>query len=350
MKSEKLAHQKRRSLFEKHEFNSLAEEILHFIDWVTLAPSTHNSQPWLFEVIGKRVTVRVDKDKAVTEADPTSRDMFISAGALVRHIELVGNSLASVDSLSIETGEKNDIVSRFEYGHSESWSDFYSSELADAIAFRQNYRGSFDTKEVPADYMNVTAREVANDVGAPEVQLHIISIDKPEAASITRLTGQGIEKAYKSPAFRREVSEHINSNFSSKESGLHGYSLTMNDALSVLLPRLMKRIDIGSKLAKLNLASMNRSQGIVIITSEKDSCENWIDTGRVLADYLIKLKTDGIQASIYAAAIEVDELRMQVQDVLPNRNSPQLLFTYGYPTQEIGYSHRQNAASITTFR
>lgn len=352
MNSTSLAKENREQLLEPREFTSSEEETLRFIGWVTLAPSTHNTQPWKFDVSNRRVGVSIDRDKAVVEADPQMRDMFISSGALLRHIELVGGELNAVENIDITPRVDKDEVARFSMLGSDKWDDFVTSDLAKAIFTRQNYRADYSDKEVKTSDVKRMADLSAKTVGGDNnVQLHVFGMKEEKAQQLCDLTTRGIASAYESKEFRKEVSSHINNNFSKKDTGLHGYSLTVNNALSILLPVVMRRVDLGPKLSQLNKRGMLTSQGMVVATSENDNAESWLDSGRIMMELILRLKSRGIQTSIYAAAIEIGDSRKQVESVIgQNTGHAQLLFTYGYPTREIGYSHRQNPASVTTFR
>ncbi len=352
MNSREIAQATRDKLFEEPTFQSFNEETLRFIGWVTLAPSTHNTQPWKFDISDGEVTVSLDKEKAVAMADPKYRDMFMSAGTLMRHVEIVGIELGNVTDLIIDPNEESEEVARFTLKSSKKWNKFLSSERAKDIASRQNYRGKYSKRAIePSEVVNTANRAINETMRKSKIAFYVYDIESKQAQELCRLTTQGIADAYKSPEFRTEVADHINSNFSKNETGLHGYSLTMNSLLSIILPKVMRKKDIGGKLSNLNRRGILGSQGMVVVTTTGDTAIDWVDAGRAMIDLIIQLKSRGIQTSIYAAAIEMGTLRNSVHEVISqDEQYAQLIFTYGYPSEEIGFSHRQSSASITTFR
>lgn len=353
MNSKEVAQAKRDKLFEKATHRTFHEETLSFIEWVTLAPSTHNTQPWRFSVSSKgKVVVSIDKAKAVEMADPEFRDMFISAGALLRHVEIIGAMLSNIEDLSVSPDLESGTVAEFTLKPSKKWSNFLSSKQAKDISTRQNYRGQYLAKTInPKDIEHVAQRAISETQQSSRVAFRVYDIKSQQAKKLSQLIKQGIADAYKNPKFRTEVANHINSNFSKKATGLHGYSLTMNPLLSVVLPAIIRKKDIGSKLSELNLRSILGSQGIIVVSSENDSPADWVDAGKVMMELTLRLNSKGIQTSIYAAPIEMGSLRSKVHDVLsPTKQYAQLMFTYGYPGKDIGFSHRQSPASVTTFR
>ncbi len=351
MNSRETAQSRRDELFAEPVFDSFDQEALRFIGWVTLAPSTHNTQPWKFNVSDEEVVVSIDKERAVAMADPDFRDMFISVGALIRQAEIIGKQLDNVEDLSISADAEIEEVARFTLSPSKKWSSFLDSQLANDISTRQNYRGKYTKKTVAVrEVMDIANETVIETNRKSKVAFHVYDVKSEQAQKLCTLTADGIAEAYKSPEFRTEVANHINNNFSKNETGLHGYSLTLNTLLSVIVPELMRRKDIGRKLSQLNLKGMLGSQGIVVVSTEDDTPTDWLDAGRATIDLILDLKTRGIQTSIYAAAIEIGSLRSEVHQVLSKDDQhAQLMFTYGYPSGGIGYSHRQSPASVTTF-
>src|SRR6056297_3546023 len=45
-----------------------------------LAPSSHNTQPWLFEIAGDRIRLIADRTRALPVNDPEDRELAISCG------------------------------------------------------------------------------------------------------------------------------------------------------------------------------------------------------------------------------------------------------------------------------
>ncbi|MDD1734040.1 MAG: hypothetical protein LUP01_00185, partial [Methanothrix sp.] len=66
------------------ENNSSAQERLTFLlNYAILAPSSHNSQPWKFNVSDESIQVFADQSRWLSVADPDKREMYISLGAVL---------------------------------------------------------------------------------------------------------------------------------------------------------------------------------------------------------------------------------------------------------------------------
>jgi hypothetical protein len=59
-----------------------SEEKLRFLlNYAILAPSGHNTQPWLFTIKDKALTLYADRTRALTVVDPEDRELVMSCGA-----------------------------------------------------------------------------------------------------------------------------------------------------------------------------------------------------------------------------------------------------------------------------
>ncbi|MBI4539562.1 MAG: hypothetical protein HY704_08670 [Gemmatimonadetes bacterium] len=62
-------------------------EKLHFLlNYAVLAPSSHNSQPWLFHLKDDAVALYADRSRALPVADPDDRELIMSCGAALANL------------------------------------------------------------------------------------------------------------------------------------------------------------------------------------------------------------------------------------------------------------------------
>ncbi|MDQ3157544.1 MAG: pyridoxamine 5'-phosphate oxidase family protein [Actinomycetota bacterium] len=54
----------------------------------TRAPSVHNTQPWHWCIAGERLTLFADSSRQLQYADPDGRDLVISCGAALQHLQV----------------------------------------------------------------------------------------------------------------------------------------------------------------------------------------------------------------------------------------------------------------------
>jgi hypothetical protein len=51
-----------------------------------LAPSSHNTQPWLFKIVDNSIELYADRTRALPVVDPEARELTISCGAALYHL------------------------------------------------------------------------------------------------------------------------------------------------------------------------------------------------------------------------------------------------------------------------
>ena len=71
-----------------YETQTQEEKLRFLLQFAVLAPSTHNSQPWLFELKEGSCLIYFNRSLRLPEADPKGRDLYISLGCCVENLIL----------------------------------------------------------------------------------------------------------------------------------------------------------------------------------------------------------------------------------------------------------------------
>jgi hypothetical protein len=65
------------------------KQLKFLLNYAILAPSSHNTQPWLFKITGDNtVELYADRTRALALVDPTDRALTISCGAALSHLQI----------------------------------------------------------------------------------------------------------------------------------------------------------------------------------------------------------------------------------------------------------------------
>ena len=64
------------------------DKLKFFLNYAILAPSSHNTQPWLFKIADNSVELYADRTRALPVVDPEDRELTISCGAALYHLLL----------------------------------------------------------------------------------------------------------------------------------------------------------------------------------------------------------------------------------------------------------------------
>jgi len=301
------------------------EKIKFILRYGILAPSTHNSQPWLFKIEDESCKIFYDSKRyTIKEADPLQRDLYISFGCLIENLFVASNyfnvfksiNYILKDSLIVEIVFKDldgkEVNKNFE-------------KILDAIPKRVNARGIFEQQSISQEII----RRIPSINDFSDLKIDLIQ-DKGKIEKLASLTARGLKIAYSSPKFRKEMSAWMNSSFSRKKEGIPGYSLRMPALISLVFPMLVRFFDIGKAVGMLNYKSISSAPLISIISSKGNSPLSWLNVGRLFERLSLDMYSRGLKVSIFVASIEIGDLYKEVQEITASNLIPQLLFCIGY--------------------
>jgi FtsP/CotA-like multicopper oxidase with cupredoxin domain len=81
-----------------------AERLRFLLGYAVLAPSRHNTQPWMFEIEGDEVRVYVDAARALPAADPDGRQLLMACGAALVNLRVAAHHFGHATSAEILPG------------------------------------------------------------------------------------------------------------------------------------------------------------------------------------------------------------------------------------------------------
>ncbi len=312
---------------------SLKDKIKFVLGYAILAPSTHNSQPWLFKIKEDSCEIYYDPKLKIPQGDPLSRDLYISLGCLMENLVIASNYFGIFREIKVVLND-NFVAEIYFKEQGEQNQDL--AYLVDIIPQRVNARGIFEDKPLQDDIQ----AEMMSLKKDGRIRTDFIT-SKEKIEKIAAITAEGLKLAYKNPSFRKEMSGWMQNSLSAKKSGMPGYSLKMPFLLSFIIPTLVKFFDISPILARLNYKSLASAPFICIFSAEESIPSVWFETGRMAQRFMLQLNSKGIKTSIFVASIEMGNLYEKVQEVGRINLRPQFLFCAGYMkgTQEHSPRH-----------
>lgn len=309
------------------EQKNLKDKIKFLLRYAILAPSTHNSQPWLFKIENNSCKIYIDSSVHIKEADPLSRDLYISLGCLLENLIIGAKYFNVYNKVVYGLGGKDDaVVEVFFRDNSDKINiDENSEKILDAILKRFNARGAFEKEKISDGILK--RLNALNDFN--DLKVDFIS-DGGKIEKLAELTAEGLKIAYANQDFRKEMSRWINNNFSKKLIGIPGYSLRMPALISFIFPTLIRLFNIGEKLGWLNYKSMVSAPLVCLISAKENSPLFWLQTGRLAERLMLEFNSLGIKTSVFVASLEMGELYKEVQKIIGIDYIPQFLFCAGY--------------------
>ena len=295
-----------------------------FLRYAVLAPSSHNSQPWLFHVRRNTLELYADRRRACPVVDPGDRELIMSCGCALFHLRCAMRHFGYLGPVEIFPDRDPDLVARVALGTQDE-TDVEESMLFYAIPKRRTNRQPFSDDPVPGSLL-VNLQRAAAAEGAWLRFLH----DQETKYAFANLVAEGDRIQWANKAFRLELSRWLHSNHSSSRDGVPGYAAGIDDLLSNTGPIVVRTFDMGEGQAARDHEVATGSPVLTLLGTDDDKARNWVASGQALARVLLRARVEDVWASFLNQPIEVLELRTKLQSVTGHAGFPQAVLRLGF--------------------
>lgn len=313
-----------------NHLSSTERSLRRAVETAIRAPSSHNTQPWIFHLKSDCIELVADRTRALPVNDPFDRELTISCGAALFNlrVSLAYDGLASC----VEFGtDPDDLIATVRVGRGELEEPL--AKLYSATISRQSSRAEFKADEVDGDVGSVMVDSVESE-GA-----RLLRIEEKDRGTIASLIAEGDRQQFSNPHWRRELA-----------SWLH--PRRQRDGLSTsmwMLPisRLVVRnFDLGDSTG-INDAQLAMDAPLLLVLATKgDEKKDWIGAGQALQRMLLEGADRGLAAGYLNQPCQLDSLRPKLQmNTLPEHH-PQLIVRMGHPKESIPESVRRPAEEV----
>jgi hypothetical protein len=293
--------------------------------YAVLAPSSHNSQPWLFRLAGDTLELYADRARALPVVDPDDRELVISCGAALRFLRTALTHFGQGASVRLLPDPSNpDLLSEVVLTDSIVPTE-RDHALFGAIRGRRTNRYPFTAQPIPEVVLGHARHQAEKD----RVWLQTLTGESDRTA-LAELIAEGDRLQLADRRFRRELASWVHANRSSSRDGMPGYAHGIGNLASEVGPLVIRTFDIGDGRAARDRQLALGSPALAILWTEDDSPLQWLQAGLGLAGALLSLQADGVAASYLNQAVEVPELRDKVRSLLGREGAPQLILRLGY--------------------
>jgi hypothetical protein len=255
------------------------------LGYAILAPSGHNTQPWLFRVSEGGIEVRADRQHALPVVDPHDRELAISCGAAVGTLEVAARRFGLDVTVNMAAGGRDpDLLARVEVAKGGPASE-REIALFEAVLRRRTTRSAFAMEPLPGDLI----RSCQDDAGTLGVALDAI-VDENRKRAAAELVAEGDRLQFEDPRFRRELALWIRSKQLGSVDGLSGASFGMPDVLSPVGRLVIRTFDMGDGVAAADEEKiLSGTPALGLLFSSGDEPADWVATGRALSRVLLAL-------------------------------------------------------------
>jgi nitroreductase len=308
------------------------EQLKFLLNYAILAPSSHNTQPWLFKIVGDNmIELYADRTRALAVVDPEDRELTISCGAALSHLQIAIRHFGYAYEVELFPDSNNkDLLARVVInGIKEPVKE--ENSLFEAITRRRTNRLKFEDRELEEPLISKLRSTVTEEGGgAIDTWLHIAK-EQDEKNSLADLIAEGDRIQLSDKRFRRELASWIHSNRSHSKDGMPGYAFGYRDIMSMMGPFVTRTFDIGKGQAAKDRQLATGSPVLAILGTKSDEPMDWLRAGMALSRMLLLARSENVWSSFLDQPLEVPKLRAKVQEVLKEEKGfPQLLMRIGY--------------------
>jgi nitroreductase len=289
-------------------------------DRARLAPSVHNTQPWVLVVEPDCLELRADPTRRLPVLDPIGRALVISVGAALMNARV---ALAArgfrvvVDRLPDPADPDLLAVVRPVPGRP----DAELAGLDDAVPRRRSNRRAF-TGATPDDPV---LRRLTRAAAQEDTEL-VPVVSEEHRRLVARLTQEADRVQNADPAYRAELRR-----WTTRDPG-QGDGVPARTVRHVEgdRPEDVPLRDFDTQGAGgLPEAGADEEQALLLLATRDDGVLAWLRCGEALERVLLELTALGWAASPVTQAVEVPVTRMQLRSALTWDGHPQVLLRVG---------------------
>jgi hypothetical protein len=311
------------------------EELRPLIAQAVLAPSSHNTQPWVWQLREGSVKLFADRTRALPVNDPDDRELAISCGAALLNLRVAAAAADLLCDVTLHPEPHDaDCLASVAVQHATGFAPAADAVLAGAIAQRHTYRKRFAAPVVASSTVDALAA-AAQQEGA---WLRVLADDavRREAAA---LVAEGDAAQWANPSWRRELSAWMHPR-------RRADGLTMPALALPLAHAVVRSFDMGHGIGAKDQQLADASPLLVVLGTDRDRERYWLLAGQALQRVLLLACRHGLQASYLNQPVQVTALRPRLQQLLGRVGYPQLLLRIGYPTETLPPTPRRALADV----
>jgi nitroreductase len=302
-----------------------SDQLEFLLRYAILAPSTHNTQPWLFRINAMDVEVYADRRRALAVIDPQGRELAMSCGAALMNLRVAAEYFGHAYKAEMLPDARHpDLQARFQLGLAGETSG-EDIVLFHAITQRRTNRQPFLDKPVPEEVLG-ECEAAARTHGA---WFQVVR-DPAAREAVADLVAEGDRRQWADKHFRAELSQWIRSKPDESGDGLPASIAGVRNWLSFAGPALIRTFDRGEGVAATDRDIALHSPVLAVLGTDSDDALIWLNAGQALQRVLLTARAEDISASFLNQPIEIPDLRGRLAERLGTGGYPQILLRLGY--------------------
>jgi hypothetical protein len=305
-----------------------SDDLVEAVEDALRAPSVHNTQPWRWRIGSNAIELHADWDRHLTVTDPDGRDLIVSCGAALHHLQvaLAARGVAAhVQRLPDpeDSGHLATVVA-----HEGQTGETPDATLYPAIAQRRTDRRRMSHRPVPRDCLGTLAAH------AVRARARLVPVTSP--AERNRLLALLVDVAHEQsdePGYAAELRM-----WTGRLPGSHdGVPATSVAAppIGTLGPsplRHFTRTGLTQPPQQPGHGPGDDAAELLVVATPGDDDLDRLRAGEATSAVLLAATQIGLATTPLSQALEVSASRERLQrDVLHVPEQPQLVIRVGWP-------------------
>lgn len=312
-----------------------AERLQFLVRYAVLAPSSHNTQPWLFRISGNHVEVRADNSRWLSVADPDKRELSISIGCAVENLCLAAERFGYSPSVRYHPEDSGDrvVTVRLEAARHEPSAE--NMRLFGMITRRRTNRRPYRS-----DPVDEQATAWLGSLVADERIWWLSSLQLANGDDLVELAAdlaaRGDEVEFADPAFRKELGIWV------------GRGLLGTPWLGSKLAQLaVTTFDLGRSQGRSDAALVRSAPALLCLGAAEASRETCVRLGRAFQRLALGAQDVGLAMHPMSQIIQVGDTRERLAAALPEGHDyPLHVARMGYPAHEVPHTPRRPVEEV----
>jgi len=310
-------------------------EILYL---ASLAPSSHNTQPWTVKVVEpKHWIIGTERKRWLPAVDPENREMLLSIGAFIENLVLSAGThgySADMEMIAKNRTDTEIVDIRLKKDKPKEFD-------LEKIKKRRTVRGDYLDEEIKADDIKyITKHEPCLSGILTPPSPH--SFYFPKNSQQGKYLREGTIEANRTQAFRNAAQEELANwiRWSNKEAkqyrnGLTPESMEIKGFAGLYVRTFYNRQSVLKKSFREQTVDMvskqvNRGSGWLVVTSPDSRIPTLIEYGRVFENMLLKIREKMIAIHPMSQILEEDPWKKQISKKLGVTGEVQWVLRLGY--------------------
>lgn len=301
--------------------NGTKEQKLRFLmNFGVLAPSVHNTQPWIFEYKSNSVLIKNNTEVSLSIADSGDYFQWFAIGMFIENVDQAAKYYGY--KISIKVNELSGILMELQDDKT-----IKKNEIS-AVLLRKSDKRAY--KDIKIDKKVITN---LHELDSPEsVEMTIKTKGEPNYSEIIDLHMKCVENVANNKDFVRELAGWTRSNFTKSYDGMPGFVMGMPALRSILSSKILaKKPELFKKVIPKEKLLIDSASGILVIGVKKKNISQMVNAGIYAERAWLGIIRNSMVGHPMTAIVHSEHNAEKLKKIIKTDYLPVFFMRFGYP-------------------